>query len=193
MNRNLIFTAVATGSLLLSACGTTSDTNAETEVETVETPVTEEATLDTEQETTSPADLLLFTAMTNRLQTQLSDMALEKAPSEAIQELGEEIKQSNDQIMTKVQDLAEAMQAELPSTLSVDQQAIYDSLQELSPEEFQGAYVEVLQRDIQKNLENLEDLAAETDSEIVRGLAADITDLQQPQLETVEQVQQEMM
>ena len=193
MNRNLIFTAVAASSLLLSACGTTSDTSTETEVETVETPVTEEATLETEEAATSPADMILFTAMTSRLQTQLSDMAQEKAPSEAVQKLGQEIEQSNGQIMAKVQELAEALQAELPGTLSVDQQAIYDSLQELSPEEFQGAFVEVLQRDIQKNLENLEDLAAETDSEIVRGLAADITDLQQPQLETVEQVQQEMM
>ena len=193
MNRNLIFTAVATGSLLLSACGTSSDTSTETETETVETPVTEETTLELEQAATSPADMVLFTAMTSRLQTQLSDVAQEKAPSEAVQELGQEIEQSNNQIMVKIQDLAEALQAELPSTLSVDQQAIYDSLQELSPEEFQGAYVEVLQRDIQKNLENLENLAAETDSEIVRGLAADIADLQQPQLESVEQVQQEMM
>lgn len=191
MDRNLTFAAVAVGILSLSACNTTPETTSD--AETVETPVTENTTLEADEEATSGADMVLFTAMTNRLQTQLSRMAQEKAPSAAIQELSQEIEQSNNQIMVKVQELAGALEAELPGTLSVDQQAIYDSLQELPPEAFESAYVEVLQRDIQKNLENLEGLAAESDSEIIRGLAADIADLQQPQLETVEQVQQEMM
>lgn len=190
MKRNTTLIATLVGSLLLGACNTTPETATE---ETTETVVTENSTMEVDEETTSEADIVLFTAMTNRLQTQLSDMAQEKAPSTAIQELGKEIEQTNNQIMVKIQDLAEALQAELPGTLSVDQEAVYDSLQELSPEEFETAYVRVLQRDIQKNLENLEGLAAESDSEIIRGLAADIADLQQPQLETVEQVQQEMM
>ena len=193
MNQNNAFLSLFfAGTMLMTACGSPSSETA-SDAETTETVATENTEMEMESEATSGADMVLFTAMTNRLQTQLSEMAQEKAPSPAVQELGTEIEQANNEIMVKIQELADALQAELPGTLSVDQQAIYDSLQELSPEEFQTAYVQVLQRDIQKNLENLEGLAAESDSEIVRGLAADIADLQQPQLETVEEVQQEMM
>ncbi len=150
MNRkNVILAAVIFSTSLFAGCNSPTQENA-TADETITDVVTENTEMETGSELTSSSDIVLFTAMTNRLQSELSELAQEKATSPTVKEVSQEIAQNNNQIMIKVQDLAEAVQAELPMTLSVDQQAVYDSLSELSPEEFEQAYVEVLQRDIKE-------------------------------------------
>ena len=188
MNRYALFFLMS--ALFLGACQSPSATEAD---ETTEVVVTESTATEAEQEATSSVDMVLFTAMTNYMQTQLSQMAAEKAASPAVKEVGEEIAQQNGEVLTKIQELAKTVEMDMPTALTVDQQAIYDSLQQLSPEAFEQAYVEVLHKDLKKNLENLEDLAAQADNAVIRGLAADIADMQQPQLEKIEMLQQEMM
>ena len=188
-----IFTiALAAGlSLGLWSCDTNNNTSSEN---TTSTDVVKEDTdVEVEQEATSPADLVLLSAMSTRLQNNLSELAETKDPSTEIQQLGKEMKQQSNEVLVKIEDLMEATDVNnVPQALSVSQQATYDSVSALSDAAFAQAYVSTMQRDIQENINNLEDLAATADNEIVRGLAADIIDLQQTELERIEAAQNDM-
>ena len=188
-----IFTlALAAGlSLGLWSCDTNNNTSSEN---TTSTDVVKEDTdVEVEQEATSPADLVLLSAMSTRLQNNLSELAEAKDPSTEIQQLGKEMKQQSNEVLVKIEDLMEATDVNnVPQALSVSQQATYDSVSALSDAAFAQAYVSTMQRDIQENINNLESLSATADNEIVRGLAADIIDLQQTELERIEAAQNGM-
>ena len=186
-----IFTLTLAAGLLLGLWGC--DTNNSTSSEnTTSTDVVKEDT-DVEQEATSLADLVLLSAMSTRLQNNLSELAETKASSTEIQELGKEMKQQSSEVLVKIEDLMEATDVNnVPQALSVSQQATYDSVSALSDGGFAQAYVSTMQRDIQENINNLESLSATADNEIVRGLAADIIDLQQTELERIEAAQNDM-
>lgn len=188
-----IFTlALATGlSLGLWSCGTNNSTSSENTTST--SIVKEDTNVEVEQEATSPADLVLLSAMSARLQNNLSELAETKAPSTEIQELGKEMKQQSSEVLVKIENLMEATDVNnVPQALSVPQQATYDSVSALSNTDFAQAYISTMQRDIRENINNLEGLAATADSEIIRGLAADIIDLQQTELERIETAQNDM-
>ena len=65
-------------------------------------------------------------------------------------------------------------------------------LQQLAPEAFDQAYVDLLAKKQKDNIEMLEDMSAQADNAIVRGLASDIIDIQQTQIEETESVQSEV-
>lgn len=187
MHRILTSLTLAAGlSLGLGSCDNTSNT-ASSEDATSTDVVTEDTNLEVDSEATSAADLVLLTTMSTRLQNNLSELAETKAPSTEVQALAQEMKQQSDEVLAKIEELMEATDVNnIPQALSVDQQKIYDSVSALSDGEFAKAYVATMQRDIQKNIDNLEDLSATADNDIVRGLAADIIDLQQSELERIE-------
>ncbi len=174
--------------LFWSACSSTPEKSADETTEAVT-----ETTVEANEEATSSGDMVLFTAMTNHMQMQLSEMAVEKATTLVVKEVGGEIALQSSEVLTKIQELAKTVEMDMPSTLTTDQQAVYDSLQELPSEAFEQAYVEVVHQDLKRNLKNLEGLAAQADNAVIRGLAADIADMQQPQLEKIEMLQQEIM
>ena len=125
-----IFTlALATGlSLGLWSCGTNNGTSSEN---TTSTNIVEGDTdVEVEQEATSPADLVLLSAMSTRLQNNLSELAETKASSTEIQELGKELKQQSSEVLVKIENLMEATDVNnVPQALSVPQQATYDQRQ----------------------------------------------------------------
>lgn len=181
---------VATGLLFtmgLFSCGGTGGT------ETTDAEVTVDSTADTQAVTAesevSASDLVLYAYMNNEMQAGMARAAQEKAATQEIKDLGQELVIGNKEIATKLDELAEASQVQLPGGLEVEQQATLDSVQQLNPEAFDEAFINMLVKKQKDNIDLLEDLAAKADNPIVRGLADDIIDIQQTQIEEAEVAQ----
>ena len=174
---------------LLSCDGTsrTENTDAEVLVDSADSPQTV-----TETTEASAGDLVLFAYMNNELQAGMARAAQERAATQSIKDLGQELVLGNKEIATKLDELAEAARVELPGGLEVEQQATLDSVQQLSPDAFDETFIEMLVKKQKDNIDLLEDLAATADNPIMRGLADDIIDIQQTQIEEVEAAQSSM-
>lgn len=168
----------------LLGCGGTDSTKAtNTEVVVDSTAVAQTVTAEPE---TSAGDLVLFAYMNNELQAGMARAAQERAATQSIKDLGQELVEGNKEIAAKINELAEAAQVQLPGGLEVEQQATMDSVHQLSPDAFDEAFVRMLVKKQEDNIDLLEDLVAKADNPIVRGLADDIIDIQQTQMEEVE-------
>ena len=191
MNNTYLFLAVLLISLGTLSCGGPSSTDTTEDAE-VAVDTTAETEAITESEETSAGDLILYTYMNNEMQAGLARAAEEKAASQSVKTLSQELVIGNKEIAAKLNDLAEAAEVELPGGLAVDQQSKMDSVQQLSPEEFDQAYIDMVVKQQKDNIQMLEDLSAQADNPIVRGLASDIIDIQQTQIEEAEVVQKEI-
>ena len=171
----------------LLSCGGPSTT------ETTDAEVVVDSTADTQAVTaeseTSASDLVLYAYMNNEMQAGMARAAQEKAATQSIKDLGQELVLGNKEIAAKLNELAEAAQVELPGGLEVEQQATIDSVHQLSPDAFDEEFIRMLVKKQEDNIDLLEDLAAKADNPIMRGLADDIIDIQQTQMEEVEAAQ----
>ena len=167
-----------------------------TETDAEDAKVTIDSTADTktvaENDQTDASDLILYTFMNNEMQAGLARAAEAKAASQSVRDLSEQLVIGNKEIAAKLKDLAKASEVELPGGLEVEQQTKMDSVQQLAPEDFDQAYVNMLVKQQKDNIEMLENLSAKADNAIVRGLASDIIDIQQTQIEDAEAVQGEI-
>ncbi len=170
-------------SSLISCDGTgrTETTDAEVLVDSADGPQTV-----TEETEASAGDLVLFAYMNNEMQAGMARAAQERAATQSIKDLGQELVVGNKEIASKLNELAEAAQVQLPGGLEVEQQATIDSVQQLSADAFDETFIKMLVRKQQDNIDLLEDLAASADNPIVRGLADDIIDIQQTQIEAAQ-------
>ena len=188
-------TIYAIAATLLLAVGLLSCSGTST-TETTDSEVAIDSTADTQtvadNEETSAADLILYAYMNNEMQAGMARAAQEKATTQALKDLGEELVIGNKEIATKLNELAKATQMELPGGLEVEQQATMDSVQQLPPDAFDQSFVEMIVKKQRDNIELLENLAARADNAIMRGLADDIIDIQQTQIEEVEAAQGSM-
>lgn len=176
-------------SLGMLGCGNPSNTETDAEVAIDSTADTKTIVENTE---TKASDLILYTFMNNEMQAGLARAAEEKAASQSVKDLSKQLVIGNKEIAAKLKDLAKATEVQLPGGLQVEQQTTMDSVQQLSPEEFDQAYVDMLVKQQKDNIEMLENLSAKADNAIVRGLASDIIDIQQTQIEEAQVVQKEI-
>lgn len=181
---------MVTGLLLalgLLSCGGTGST------ETTDAEITVDSTADTQPVTAeseiSAGDLVLYAYMNNELQAGMARAAQERAATQSIKDLGQELVIGNKEIASKLDELAEVAQVQLPGGLEVEQQATIDSVHQLSPDAFDEAFIRMLVKKQKDNIDLLEDLVAKADNPIVRGLADDIIDIQQTQIEEAEVAQ----
>ncbi len=176
--------------LLFTACGPggSSEDARQGEV-TVDTEADEVA----ENEDTDTKDLVYLTFMNNEMQTVLGEIAEQKASSENVRSLATDLVNDNKQVAAKIEELAKAVQMQLPQGLEVAQQQKIDSLQKLPAGEFDKAFVNLMMEQQEKNSTLLEELAANGDNAIVRGLASDISEDRESQMERIEIVRKEMM
>ena len=178
---------IAAGLLGCNQTGTTETTDAEVTVDT--TADTQTVTADAE---TSATDLILYAYMNNEMQAGMARAAQEKAASQSVKDLGQELVIGNKEIASKLNELAKAAQVQLPGGLEVEQQAVMDSVRQLSPDAFDQTFVEMLVKKQRDNVELLEELTAKADNPIVRGLADDMIDIQQTQIEEAQAAQGSM-
>jgi predicted outer membrane protein len=167
----------------LLSCGGTGSTTTDAEIavdSTADTPPV------TETSETSTSDLILYAYMNNELQAGMARAAQETAASQSIKDLGQELVTGNKEISAKLSELAEAAQVQLPGGLEVEQQTTLDSVRQLSPDAFDEVFIEMLVKKQSDNIDLLEDLAAQADNPIMRGLADDMIDIQQTQIEQIE-------
>lgn len=176
----------------MSCGGPSSTETADNETEDVEVDATSDTETVASDEETDANDLILYTFMNNEMQAGLARVAQEKASSQSVKDLSQKLVTGNKEISSKLDELATAAQVDLPGGLEVEQQTTMDSVQQLSPEDFDQAYVDMLVRQQKDNISMLEDLSAKADNPIVRGLASDIIDIQQTQIEDAEAVQSEI-
>ncbi|MEQ9439119.1 MAG: DUF4142 domain-containing protein [Cyclobacteriaceae bacterium] len=178
-------------SVLFSSCDSSQQTASEED--SVAVVAEEEMNNDLEEETSSASDRVMFAVMSTRMQTELSKVAEQKASSQALKDLSMAVIDTNEMVIAKIQDLAEATNTQIPDALSTEQQTVVDSLMQLQAPEFDQAYLEILANDQQQLIDNLQALTADAENPITRGLIEDIVDMQQPQLERVQSMQSEMM
>lgn len=178
-------------SALLSSCDSSQQTASEED--SVAVVAEEDMANDLEEETSSASDRVLFAVMSTRMQTELSKVAEQKASSQALKDLSMAVIDTNEMVIAKIQDLAEATNTQIPNALSTEQQTVVDSLMQLQATAFDQAYLEILAKDQQQLIDNLQALTADAENPITRGLVEDIMDMQQPQLERVQSMQDEMM
>jgi len=179
---------------LITSCGSGDQSTNEQATDETETVVTQENTDDPlAEDATSPQDRVLLAAMSIRMQDQLSRMAQRKAESESVKYLGQMIVASNEEALSMLNNLAEATETQVPASLSTTQQQVIDRLDQLSGSEFEKAYVETLIEDQRQNIDNLQSLNTEIDNPIARDVSQGLLDIQEPQLERVQEIQDEMM
>ncbi|MGB3851635.1 MAG: DUF4142 domain-containing protein [Tunicatimonas sp.] len=173
----------------LISCGGTGSTNTDAEVAVDSTADTQTVA---ETPETSASDLILYAYMNNEMQAGMARAAQEKAASQTVKDLGEELVVGNKEISAKLNELAEAGQMQLPGGLEVEQQATLDSVQQLGADAFDETFIEMLVKKQKDNIDLLEELAAQADNPIMRGLADDMIDIQQTQMQQVESAQGNM-
>lgn len=195
MNKKHYFlgTILLSGSLLLSSCDSSQQTASEDSQDSIDVAGEQGMNNDLEDDTSSADDRVMFAVMSTRMQTEISRIAEQKASSQALKDLSRAVIDTNDMIISRIQDLAKATNTQIPDALNTDQQAVIDSLQQLQSPEFDKAYLQVLVKDQQQLIDNLQKLNADAENPITRGLVEDIVDMQQPQLERVQAMQDEMM
>nr|WKN34288.1 DUF4142 domain-containing protein [Tunicatimonas sp. TK19036] len=186
-------TILLSGSLLLSSCDSSQQSASENNQDSVVVAGEQGTNNDLEDDTSSAADRVMFAVMSTRMQTEISRIAEQKASSQALKDLSRAVIDTNEMIIARIQDLAEATETQIPDALNTDQQEVIDSLQQLQPQEFDKAYLEVLARDQRQLIDNLQQLNADAENPITRGLVEDIADMQQPQLERIQSMQDEIM
>lgn len=186
-------TILLSGSLLLSSCDSSQQSASENNQDSVVVAGEQGTNNDMEDDTSSAADRVMFAVMSTRMQTEISRIAEQKASSQALKDLSRAVIDTNEMIIARIQDLAEATETQIPDALNTDQQEVIDSLQQLQPQEFDKAYLEVLARDQRQLIDNLQQLNADAENPITRGLVEDIVDMQQPQLERIQSMQDEIM
>lgn len=180
---------------LLAGCDSKNTGEATSESDTTDAKATVDQTTGqvAENEDTDMRDLVYFTFMNTQMQTILGNMAEQKASSSAVKSFGGDLAETNKQMAAQIEDLARAAKMRLPEGLQVEQQQKIDSIQKLPPQEFDKAFVTLVLEQQSENIELLEGLAASSDNAIIRGLAADIADAQQTQIERAEIVNEKMM
>lgn len=186
---SLAFLAVM--ALFMTGCDSSSSNNEANNSDTVAVDQTTEQII--ENEVTEPADMIYYAFMNNYMQTTLGQVAEQKASSENVKNLGNDLVEENKQVLAQIEELATAANITLPTGLQVEDQQRLDSLSNLSGQQFDSVYVNMVVEQKNKTIELMQDLAANADNPIVRGLADDIISTEREQIERAEIVQQEMM
>jgi len=177
---------------LLSACEPSTNNTSEA-VEDIDvdqdTVLVEEGD---EELAATDVDLILLAFMNNRMQYMMGEIAQQQASSEAVRDYAASIVSGETEIRVKLEDMAQATNADLPEIVGAKQRIKVDSISELPAEQFDQAYMEEVVFQYKENIDRLNELIDEADNPMIEGLAAEIIDTQQAQLERATAVLEEM-
>lgn len=140
----------------------------------------------------SDVDLILLAFMNNRMQYLMGEIAQQKAQSEAVRDFAESIVTGDEETRLKLEDMAQASNADLPEAIGATQRVKVDSIRELPEGEFEEAYMREVIYQYRENIDRLNELIDEADNPMIEGLAAEIIDIQQQHMERAEGVLQEI-
>lgn len=127
----------------------------------------------------SDVDLILLAFMNNRMQYLMGEIAREKASAEAVRDYAESIVTRDDETRWKIEDMAQATNADLPEAIGATQRVKVDSIRQLPAEQFDEAYMQEVVYQYRENIDRLNELIQEADNPMIEGLAAEIIDIQQ--------------
>lgn len=176
---------------LISACGSssTNETSDQTAENTADTVLVESAD---EEIAASEADLVLLAFMNNRLQYYMSDLAVNKANSEEVRELAQEIINAEEDARAKLEELAQVTETDLPEAIGADQKMKIDSIDSLPQEQFDAAYLTEVVEEYEENVDRLNELIEEGDNPIIAGLVAEIKNFHEEQMQRAESLLEEL-
>jgi putative membrane protein len=177
---------------LLAACepGTNNTSEAVEDIEVdQDTVLVEEGD---EEVAATDVDLILLAFMNNRMQYMMGEIAREQASSEAVRDFAESIVTRDDETRWKLEDIAQATNADLPEMVGAKQRVKVDSISELPAEQFDQAYMEEVVFQYKENIDRLNELIDEADNPMIEGIAAEIIDIQQAHMERAAAVLEEI-
>jgi len=140
----------------------------------------------------TPTDLVLLAYMNNRMQYRMGEIAQEQAQSEAVRNYAESIITGDEETRLRIEDMAQASNANLPEIIGATERVQIDSIQQLSDDKFDQAYLQEAIRQYRENVDRLNELILEADNPMIEGLAAEIIDIQQQHMERAEGVLKEI-
>ena len=140
----------------------------------------------------SDVDLILLAFMNNRMQYLMGEIAREKATSEAVRDFAESIVTRDEETRLKLEDMAQASNANLPEAIGAKQRVKIDSIRELPAGEFEEAYMQEVVYQYRENIDRLNELIQEADNPMIEGLAAEIIDIQQGHMRRAASVLEEI-
>jgi putative membrane protein len=137
-------------------------------------------------------DLVLLAYMNNRMQYRMGEIAQQQARSEAVRSYAESIITGDKETRRRIEDMAEASNANLPEVIGATERVKIDSIRQLSDDKFDQAYMQEAIKQYRENVGRLNELILEADNPMIEGLAAEIIDTQQQHMERAEGVLQEI-
>ena len=174
--------------IVLVACD--SGTNQTAEVDVEQDTVLVQST--PEEEVATGVDLLLLTYMNTRMQNQMGELARDKAGNQVVKSFAESAASSGTEAQVKIEDMAEALNTNLPTAIKATSVATIDSIGNLDDSTFDKAYIQTIVAQYEENISNMNELINEADNPIVEGLAADIIDLQEQDLQKAAEILEEI-
>lgn len=152
---------------LLVACGPRENNNDASQTKQTKEPVIEVGE-DVQAETAY--DFLIDANMNSEIQIALSKAAEEKSNNPEVKVLGQQIAIENKIIQNNIIQLSEAAGVEMDPALSVEQLGLLDSIQSLSGNQFDEAYINAVIAGHQEDIEQFTRLADKTEEPISRNL-----------------------
>lgn len=180
--RFLLLFSIAT----LTACGSKDNNNtAEADQATKEPEIT--VGEDVQMETAY--DFLINANMNSQVQIELSKVAAAKSNTPEVKALGQQIVIENKTIQNNILTLSEAAGIDMAPALSVEYIDLLDSIQSLSGEQFDEAYVATVIEEHQEDIDQFTRLAEKTENTITRGLVTDNLEILRRNLDNAERTQ----
>jgi len=140
----------------------------------------------------SEIDLILLAFMNNRMQHLMAELAEEKAQSEAVKEYANSVLSGSNETRQKIEDIAQAIDTELPGAVGATQRAKVDSINQLSGEQFEQAYLSEAVLQYEENIDRLNELIRKGGNPIIEGSASEIVDTEQRHLDRAAEVLEEI-
>ena len=153
---------------ILIACGPRDNNNNTTQTEqTSPEPVIE---VGEDVQTETAYDFLIDANMNSQIQIALSEAAAEKSNTPEVKALGHQIAVENTSIQNNILQLSEAVGIDMAPALSVEYMGLLDSIQSLSGNQFDEAYLRAVIEGHQKDIDQFARLATQTEDPISRSL-----------------------
>lgn len=171
----------------LIACGPRDNQNTSQTEQTSQEPVIEVGE-DVQMETAY--DFLIDANMNSEIQIVLSKAAEEKSNTPEVKALGQQIAVENRIIQNNILQLSEAAGVEMAPALSVEYLGLLDSIQSLSGEQFDKAYIKAIIEGHEADIEQFTRLASQTENPISRSLVTDNLEVLRRNLEQAKKTQE---
>lgn len=179
-------------SIIIFACGK-KEKSTETNQELIVKEDTTALEVAGETEGLSEEDMIINAHMNSQLQITLGKVSSEKASSARVKEFGKLMAQENEEIQNHIDELAKEAGLQIDPALTPDYVATIDSIQSYSGEKFDSAFINIVIRNHEEDINNYTKLSNKTNNPIVRELVASTLKILNRHQQQAEKIQKEVI